>query len=54
VAVHVTGRRLTIRIEGREEIEAELPEDLAPARRVGVFVKDGECLFEDAVIELYP
>ncbi len=54
VAVHVTGRQLTIRIEGREEIEAELPEDLAPARRVGVFVKDGECSFEDAVIELYP
>ncbi|MAF64369.1 MAG: hypothetical protein CMJ84_01745 [Planctomycetes bacterium] len=54
VVAHVAGRQLTVVVEGRQALEIELPEDLAPARHAGVFVKDGECLFEDAVIELYP
>ncbi len=54
ITAHVAGRRLTVTVEDREPLDIELPEDLAPPRHVGVFVKDGECVFEDAVVEIYP
>ena len=42
------------RVGDREPVRMELPEDFPRGRYVGVFVKDGECVLEDPVIEIYP
>ena len=55
VAVHVTdGRTLSIRVEGCEELESELPADLPTGRFAGLYVKDGTVKLESPVVELYP
>ena len=55
LAIHVfSDGRIEIRIEGREPVNVRLPFAMPRTCYAGVFVRDGEMIVEDPVVEIYP